>query len=346
MPRTRSLAYAELKVGILTVVALALAAVVVFMLSGQGGFFWQRYSLKTRFPNVAGLKPGAPVRLAGLEVGSVRSVRLDGSEAEIVIEIGKAYRSQVTDQSFTTLGSVSLLGQSTVDINPAPAGRPVPEWGYVATGATSVQVADVAATANQGLMSVTRLVEDVRDGRGTVGRLFTDEALYRELRRFVEAAQELTTGLAEGKGTAGRLLQDPKLYQDLETTIAHLQDITARIGAGEGSLGRLVRDDEFARSLIAAVESLEGVAGKINQGEGTLGRLANDTALYSRLTTVAERLEQVTGSLAAGEGTAGQLLQDRQLYENMNQAASELRSLIADIRKDPRKYLHVKVSVF
>ena len=62
MPRTRSLAWAELKIGILAIVALSLAAVLIFALSGSGGFFWQRYSLKTVFPNVAGLGVGAPVR--------------------------------------------------------------------------------------------------------------------------------------------------------------------------------------------------------------------------------------------------------------------------------------------
>ena len=59
MPRTRSLAWSELKIGVLTVFALATATVLIFLLSGEGGFFWQRYSLKTVFPNIAGLKPGA-----------------------------------------------------------------------------------------------------------------------------------------------------------------------------------------------------------------------------------------------------------------------------------------------
>ena len=58
MPRTRSLAFSELKIGILAVAALAIASMVIFMLSGQGGFFWQRYSLKTRFPEVAGAQNG------------------------------------------------------------------------------------------------------------------------------------------------------------------------------------------------------------------------------------------------------------------------------------------------
>ena len=39
------------------------------MLTGGRGFFWQRYTLKTRFANVAGLKAGSPVRVAGVASG-------------------------------------------------------------------------------------------------------------------------------------------------------------------------------------------------------------------------------------------------------------------------------------
>ena len=52
------------------------------------------------------------------------------------------------------------------------------------------------------------------------------------------------------------------------------------------------------------------------------------------------------GDARKGEGTAGQLLHDKQLYDNMNGTANELQALIADIRKDPKKYLNVRVSIF
>ena len=59
MPRTRSLAWSELKIGILAVAALVLAAMIIVAVGGQSGFFWQRYELKTKFANVQGLKSGA-----------------------------------------------------------------------------------------------------------------------------------------------------------------------------------------------------------------------------------------------------------------------------------------------
>ena len=85
---------------------------------------------------------------------------------------------------------------------------------------------------------------------------------------------------------------------------------------------------------------------KMNEGTGTMGKLVNDRELYDRLNTLAGRLDEVSAKLDAGEGTMGQLLRDKQLYENMNGAANELRALVSDIRKDPKKYLNVKVSIF
>ena len=61
---------------------------------------------------------------------------------------------------------------------------------------------------------------------------------------------------------------------------------------------------------------------------------------------MANRVDQVVAGLESGRGTAGQLLHDRQLYENMNRAVLEVRELIAEVRKDPRKYLNVRVSIF
>ena len=346
MPRTRSLAFSELKIGILAVVALAIASTIIFMLSGQGGFFWQRYPLKTRFAEVPALKPGAPVRVAGMEVGTVTDIGFAGQSVEVVFEVSKEVQSRITTESVAALGSLSLLGQATVDITPSQAGTPIPEWGYVKSGRLPGQLADVAAEASAGLEEVTKLLRDVRQGRGTVGRLFTDDRLYGEIQGFVHAAEQVAVYLQRGQGTIGKLVADPQVYRQLQGSLNNLNRMLVRVNAGEGSLGRLMQDDGFARSLGSATTNLDTVTGKLARGEGTAGRLLNDEALYSRLSSTAERLEQLTGRLAQGQGTAGQLLQDRQLYENMNGAASELRGLIAEIKKDPRKYLNVKVSLF
>src|SRR5262245_42873479 len=134
MPRTRSLAWSELKIGVLTIIAVSITAVLIFTLTGSRGFFWNRYSLKTRFANVAQLAPGSPVRVAGKEGGSVTAVEFAGEQIDVVFEVNKSVRPLITTGSVARLGSVSLLGEGAVDITASTKGTPIPDWGYVPSG--------------------------------------------------------------------------------------------------------------------------------------------------------------------------------------------------------------------
>jgi phospholipid/cholesterol/gamma-HCH transport system substrate-binding protein len=346
MPRTRSLHWTELKLGMLALLALAVATLIIFLVSGEGGFFWQRYRLKAKFDNVAGLKSGAPVRVAGVEVGTVKGVSFNGVDVDVSFELSKEMQGRVTTESTAAIGSVSLLGESALDLSASAKGRALKQDEYVKSKRAPGQLADVAEGATRSLEQATLLLKDIRAGKGTVGKLFTDEALYRDVQGFVDAAESVAQNLRAGRGTAGKLLNDDKAYKDLSASLENLQALTTRINAGEGSLGKLLKDQQFADSLTSTTANIDAVTGKINKGEGTAGRLVNDPALYNRVNSLAERLDSLTKQLSEGQGTAGQLLHDKQLYDNLNGAATELRGLVTDIRKDPQKYLRVKVSIF
>jgi phospholipid/cholesterol/gamma-HCH transport system substrate-binding protein len=346
MPRTRSLAWAELKIGALTVSAIVVASMLIFLLSGEGGFFWQRYAVKTIFPSVAGVKPGAPVRVAGVEVGSVTGVAFAGDQVEIVMQISRDMQSRVTSTSTAALGSVSLVGEPAIDITASSSGTPVPEWGYIPSGVAAGSITEVATRAGEGIQELTALLQDMRSGRGTVGQLLTDDSLYAELAAVVGAAEQVVANVGEGKGTLGRLANDPAAAQALEASLQNLEAVTARIRAGEGSLGKLLSDDTLVQSLSSTTTNLDSITGQISRGEGTAGKLINEPELYDRLNSMSERLDAVMTGLQEGDGTAGQLLHDRQLYDNMNGTMDELRQLVEDIRADPRRFLNIRVSLF
>lgn len=345
MPRTRSLAFAELKLGIIAVVALVLTGALIFAVGG-GGFFWQLYPLKARFDNVAGIKSGSPVRVAGVEVGSVTDVRFSGSGVEVWFTVNDDMRDLVTTGSLATIGSISLLGEGAIDITAASDGTPLRDWEYVRSGRAPGTIAELTETASDSLSEARRLIEDIRAGKGTIGRLFTDDAVYRDVDAFVRSAERVARAIGDGQGTLGRLTRDPKLYEELQQSVTNLNAITGRIRSGEGTLGQLMNDPAMGRSLTSTTANLDTITGRLSKGEGTMGKLLTEEALYTRLDDMTGRLDSLVERLNAGQGTAGQLLQDKQLYENMNQAASELRGLIGDIRKDPKRYLNVKVSIF
>jgi phospholipid/cholesterol/gamma-HCH transport system substrate-binding protein len=346
MPRTRSLAWAELKIGILGVAAVVLATMLVFAVGGQGGLPWQRYELHTRFDNVQGLKSGAVVRVAGVEVGKVTDVRLADIGVEVRMEVSEDMRTLITSDSRASIGSLSLLGEPVIDISSGPKGTPIEDGGFVQPGRAPGQLSDVAANASRSLEQVTAMLVDIREGKGSIGKLITDDQLYREINQFVGAASNVAGHISAGRGTLGKLAKDQAVYNELNRSLANLQTITRRIEAGEGALGRLLRDEQMGKSLSATSTNLDAMTGRLNRGEGTAGKLLTDAELYNRMNRVASSLDQLSARLTQGQGTAGQLLQDKQLYENMNAAASELRGLIAEIRKDPKRYLNVKVSIF
>lgn len=346
MPRTRSLGWSELKIGIVGAIALLLAGGLIITVGGEGGYAWQRYPLKAQFDNVQGLKEGAVVRLNGKEIGTVTGVEFVGSQIEVYFEVLRSLRPILTTESVAQIGALSLLGEPIIDITAGQGGTPLEDNAYVRVGATPASFADMSSTATNTLQQVDSLLTDIRAGEGTLGRILTDDALYTEMQSFMAAAGAVTRSIQAGEGTIGGLLRDPAAYQSLKTSLDNLQAVTARINKGEGALGRLLNDEKMAESLSAATGNLADVTGRLSRGEGTAGRLLTDQQLYDRLTAMTTSANEVTEGLAAGRGTAGQLLRDQALYDNMNQAVVEFRDLLAEIRKDPRKYLRVNVSIF
>jgi phospholipid/cholesterol/gamma-HCH transport system substrate-binding protein len=346
MPRTRSLAWSELKIGVVAVAALVLATILVVAVGGAAGFSWQRYDLKTKFPDVKGLKTGAVVRVAGVEVGKVSDVRLAGAEVEVGLEVKKENQQRITTESRASIGSLSLLGEPVIDITPSTSGTPLKDGDYIPAGRAPGQLSDVADGARESLEQLTAIMKDIRAGKGTIGKVFADDALYKEITNFVNTAEGVTAHLRDGRGTLGRLIRDPAAYDRMNASLGDLQEITRRINAGEGSLGRFLKDDAFAKSLTSATANFDEITNQLRRNDNTVGKLLTEKELYDRFNSLATRFDTLAADLQKGDGTLPLLLRDKALYENMNAAISEVRGLFGDIRKDPKKYLNVRVSIF
>ena len=346
MPRTKSLAWSQLKIGIIGVIAIGLAGMLILAVGGQAGFPWERYTLKTRFANAAGMKSGAVVRLAGKDIGKVTSVDFAGSEIEIGMDIHEDVKPLITTDSKAWMGSLSLLGEPIVEISAATTGTPLENGAYVPSTTASGSIAELTSSGQVTLAEVNKILKGISEGKGSVGKLFTDEQLYADTQSLVNAADAVVRQMQRGQGSIGQLLQNPRAYRELEGALADLRAITTRINAGEGSLGKLLNDDALAKSITSASSSVEQIAGKLNRGEGTAGKFLTDDQLWKRFNEMVASFEKLSAGLQAGEGSAGQFLKDKQLYENMNKASVELLGLIAEIRKDPKKYLNIRVSIF
>jgi phospholipid/cholesterol/gamma-HCH transport system substrate-binding protein len=131
---------------------------------------------------------------------------------------------------------------------------------------------------------VHKLSVKMNSNDNTVGKFFNDNAeMYNRLNGAIGRVDDITKNLQNGKGSAGKMLTDETLYNNLNQSLANLNSILADAEAGKGSAGMLLKDPTFAKKLNDAITQTDDLVTAINSGKGTLGKLANDDAMYANL---------------------------------------------------------------
>jgi phospholipid/cholesterol/gamma-HCH transport system substrate-binding protein len=367
-------------VGIFVLVAIGVLIFLVLNASGDINPYSRKLHLKARFVDANGLREGSEVRLAGVRVGKVdKIILLEPSqvpnaprvEAQMVIDStidGRPAAERIRSDSQAQQGSPSLLGnEMLINITPGSAiGRPV-EDGAVLPSSSSNTVNDFATSGTDLAQRLSKLsdeisgiVQSVKKGEGTMGRLFSDEALYNNLNATINETQDLMTRIRSGNGSAGRFINDPELYNNANNIAIQLKQIADDLQAGRGSAGKFLTDDEFynrinrtADRLDKSVDQINVLIADVNAGHGTLGKLLRDEQIYNdaraaiaRFNTTAERVDTMVAAAQRGEGTVGRLLNDETLYTNVNQLSSEGVKMLYDFRQNPKKYLTIKFELF
>jgi len=381
MPSSKkSVSFRQLRVGIFVLVAIAILVFLVLNASGDINPFSKKLHLKARFVDANGLREGSEVRLAGVRVGKVERITLlppsdvpNAPRVEALMTIdssidGQPASQRIRSDSTAQQGSPSLLGnEMLINITPGTAiGSPVQD-NAILPSSSSNTVNDFATSGTDLAQRLSKLsdeisgiVRDVKDGKGTVGRLFSDEALYNNLNATILETEDVMKQVRSGNGSASRFVNDPALYNNANEIAVSLRAIATDLRAGRGTAGKLLTDDELytrinrtADRLDRSVDQINLMITDINAGHGTLGRLIKDEQLYNdaraaiaRFNTTAERIDNLVAAAQRGEGTVGKLLTDDTLYTNVNQLSSEGVKLIYDFRQNPKKYLTIKFELF
>ncbi len=350
MDKSKALTWTELRVGVVTIVSLAVLAFTVLYIGGGGGTpFARKYVVRSLMADVNGLKAGAPVRVGGVEVGNVTHVDFAGAGGkglvEVTMRVDRRVKDRVTTKSQATLGSLGLLGEKAVDLSSATEGDAIEDGGYVPAAAED-PFKGLLTDASDSTTHLRRILSRMDAGEGLIGKALRDEELYNRMVDVSQRLQAMMTKLESDRGPLGRLVNDEDMSRRLSAAVKSVEAMTARIEAGHGALGALSKDEELVAHMKGLTAGLNDVVGRLARGEGTAGHLIHDDALFRRLDDVTGRLDGVLSKLEKGEGSAARLLQDPELYNNLNGTLKEVRGLVTDVRKDPHKYLRVKISLF
>jgi len=353
MPKsTRNIGLSELRVGLLVLIAIAVLVVLILNASGELNPFASHLHLRARFADANGLREGSEVRLAGVRIGKVDRIKLmtptevgnapSGQsppkvEARLTIDTkidGVPATDRIRTDSTAQQAAPSILGsEMIVNITPGTSiGQPVKENDLLPSTSGST-MSDLATNGTELAQKLSKLsdqlnevVKNVREGKGTVGRLFNDEALYNNANDIAANLKKLSADLTAGRGTAGKLLESDEMYNKIS---------------------------RIADRVNHSMDQIDSIVAGVNNGQGTLGKLVKDEAIYNdartaiaRFNTTAARIDNVVAGAQRGEGTLGKLITDDQLYSNVNNLSSEGVKLMYDFRQNPKKYLTIKFQLF
>jgi phospholipid/cholesterol/gamma-HCH transport system substrate-binding protein len=337
MPRTTS---REALVGAFLALALIVLAVGIMAVGGESRLFSRKASYRVVFPATDGLIVGSPVKMGGVQVGTVTHLKLPtdpGAQGvEVSLGVQRIYASRVRLGSEASQKFLQYLsGEKYVQLTPGDPNQPaIPEGELLPASKGSrlfEQSEDIADNFNAITISLKAILEPLQRGEGLLGEIIQNPEFGKQGMAKIEATfdniREITQRIRDGHGTVGRLLTDEALasrLDDLGTAVTQLSVLIDSIAKGEGAMGALTKKGGDAELAIAdfkeASASLRRVTARLESKEGLFGKLVYDEA-YSN--EIAGSLKEAVSNLAAitkkvndGKGTLGLLVNDRVLYDS------------------------------
>lgn len=354
MAQRRQLTWTELRVGLFVLVALFVLGVGIFYVTGPG-FLGPKYKLRTYFPEVAGVSNGAPVRLDGVDIGNVEAIRMvprvqgkapdKSRNIEVVMKLDKRFQDDVLTDSTATLVTEGLLGNRYVNIARGFTGIPLKENQEVA-GTAEKSLSDVMASMQGLTVDIHGLVTSIQEGKGTIGKLMTDDDAYKHLNSLLAHTDQVVTAVQKGQGTLGKLVASDELYGKVNSTIDNVNGVVTDVRSQRGTIGKLLYDASLYDEAKKALTNGNAMISDVRAGKGSLGKLATDDELYNKLKDTSANLASATAKLNDNTTTAGKLFSDPKLYDNLTGLTGDMRLLIGDFRQNPKKFLRIKVALF
>jgi phospholipid/cholesterol/gamma-HCH transport system substrate-binding protein len=327
----------EARVGLLVLVALVLLGGFLFVL---GGFsFGDRYVLNADFDNPGAVKPGAPVTIAGIKVGTVDSIELTPGRVDpetrrrslvrMKLAIEPEYGDMIREDCLVFVTSQSVLGEQIVAIDPGNPDKPALPDGSAVRGVDPPRL-DLALALGYELLDaiVVALRENREDLTGIIGNL---AGILRSLNHV----------LSEHEDELGDIVVHAE--QAFEDATALTSAIRERVEAGE--VTRIVRNLDRSLAVLASdldplLDDAQGAASSLRATLDTIGPEERED-LRLTIHRAAELAEDAQATLAdaraiashvrEGRGTIGALAMDEELYDDLSE-------LLRDLKHNPWKF--------
>ena len=298
----------EIKIGLFAVAMIGAAWAGIRFLKGFD-IFGRNVDYYAAYERIDGLQAASPVMMRGVKVGTVTDILFDPSRSEqVVLRLTVKRQYAIPLDSEAKIVSSSLMGSKAVELT-------------YGTSPVMLERGDTLRTA--------------------VGRDLMDMA-GSELDFVKQKISQLTADLSRTLDNISSLLENNEA--NITGTLAHLNalsgDLNEVMAAEKHNL------ESAVENLTRFSEMLGANAGRVDSLVGSLNRVAttlDEEEFARKLSGTVATLDALMKKIDGGEGTVGKLIEDPALYDSLTVASGNLAALLADLKQNPARYVHLSV---
>ena len=289
-------------VGIFVILALALIVVTLVFIGRGQKWFEKRYRYTVVFNKVQGLKPGTGVTISGMEVGFVKSLRLNPqSKVDITLEVLETYRDYIRKDSQATISS-GLLGGKAVEVTVGSPDQPALPEGATITSQEPKELTDFLKEIDvkaplkkldEALENVKSITEKLNNPRG---ELFT----------LLKNVEFVTAQLKNGRGNVGAVLQDKKMHGEITAAVESIRRSAANIEETTQNASKVSRDlpqlisevDRAVKEVPKILDDVKKATSDLPRVMGDVQRAAGDApAITDNVKEITKDVKVITGNV-------------------------------------------------
>ena len=277
----------EIKLGFFVVLALSVFLFLVFKL---GNFsLGKYYSFTVYFTDVSGLSVKSPIKMSGVEIGTVEDLQLEKGLAKVTAKIKTGIA--VYKNSKITIASTGVVGSKYLEITKGEGESDIVKEGDVLQG--------VSPYSMEKLMEKIMTVFDGFTANGKVEK----SSIFKTIRNLEQITDKINKGLGQDE-------------RDMREIVVNVRDATKSINYVSGELATLMKNNkaeiqkdldkvgDITTSLKAAGEKINKFLDKINNGDGTIAALVNDDKMAKELKDTIGSLKDVSNDIKGFTGKA------------------------------------------
>lgn len=329
----------DVRVGAFVVVSLAIVVFVIFLIGSESSLFSPHTEVRASFRDVQGLARGSPVRMGGVDIGSVADVSYTGDASKNDIIVTMSVVSEQTKRiridSIASVEGRGMLGDKMIVITVGSAEEPLLPEGELLKTKESQDLMQIVSDLKAVAAGAERVVLNLEK----TTEALAEESFHQDIKGAVEHLNGVLASLDKGDGYVARLLHDPKEAERLSGTVEGLRRSSVE-------LEQLLRS---TRLVVDQVRSGPGLVHEVLYGKESEKAVA-------QVGGAAEELGLALRGVRVGDSLAHRLLYDAEsgaMVENVNQATADLRDIVREVKQgkgtvgallsDPSVYEDLKI---